>query len=182
MHDITDSDKKLRWARRLGVVPRWTIVPTINKQHVDAHSFQVVVLADWLCTMHGTTHHSVKRHREFRSQVMEWAVYHDLEEAATGDAPTPSKPPPTLPKELSQVQLTVKLADVLEALLFIHEERLFGNCRVTEIWDELLTRFSGYWGLFHKRERVEHDPDKFVDHLLGIMEVHPGIEARIDQR
>ena len=66
---------------RLCEVERWQIVRTTKNQNVAEHTFIVTLLALKLADATGV----------MRDQVMQAALFHDAEEAWTGDIPSPMK-------------------------------------------------------------------------------------------
>lgn len=148
---------RLRRLRRLVHVPRWTTIPTIRKQSVGEHSFQVAVIAVWLLeAMHGIELES----SEEASGIVAAAVFHDEAEAVTGDLPSPLKRALRGSIETFEAQIgadlrlpdrvaaLLKLADLLEALLFIREEQSMGNGMLTavykDVYDNLHRAFDDY--------------------------------------
>lgn len=111
--------KYLRWLRRLSVVPRWSVVPTLRKQNVATHSYYVTCIALMLLG-----HHNKGEDKEFCLSVLKLALTHDINEAAEGDAPSPSKKA-TMTRD--QVYVVMKVADILEAYMFVQEEMGMGN-------------------------------------------------------
>lgn len=118
----------------LSEVPRWTVVPTIRKQNVAEHSFHVSWIALWLVTRHEGMAGEVSA--EFASNVLQFALRHDEDEAITGDVPTTAKrdgivkvmlPKHNVPEMARDL---VKLADFIEAYRFMEKERLLGNSLV----------------------------------------------------
>lgn len=121
----------LKKARRLSIVPRWSIIPTIRQQNVAEHSFQVAVLTRYLVSFHAES-----SSRVFFSECLIEALGHDMEEAVEGDmpgGPVKKKDFEALTKEKGQVWAVVKMADMLEAYLFLEEERALGNAQVKPI-------------------------------------------------
>jgi 5'-deoxynucleotidase len=137
--------------RRLSIVPRWTIVPTLFKQNVAEHSFYVALYADKLCYM-------LEVPDEERARVVGYALRHDMSEVMHGDAPGPSKDrlwdehkaereEETLcragdsdyPTKFSCVSEEirswniVKMADKIEAAMFLNREVATGNVAVEHI-------------------------------------------------
>lgn len=111
--------KYLRWLRRLSVVPRWSVVPMLRQQNVATHSYYVTCIALMLLD-----YHKKGNDNEFTLSVLKLALTHDINEAAEGDAPSPSKKA-TLTRD--QVYVVMKVADILEAYMFVQEEMGMGN-------------------------------------------------------
>lgn len=142
--------RTFRWLRRLSVVPRWSVMPTIRKQNVAEHSFHVASLSMWLVGLHARGYNG-----KFELEVLRYALTHDVKEAIDGDMPSPSKK--TEPVDASdQVKVVVKTADVLEAMLFMYEEQLMGNrMGVDDIIDYLYKRTEPWWDAFEKSEKYQ---------------------------
>jgi 5'-deoxynucleotidase YfbR-like HD superfamily hydrolase len=98
---------------RASSVKRWHIVATSRTQSLAEHQWNVAMIVKEL----------VRRHRPesvaLRNQLVLDALEHDLEEVITGDTPTPEKIRRGGIKE--NHHLYVKIADVMEALMFIDE-------------------------------------------------------------
>lgn len=123
----------LKKARRLSIVPRWSIIPTIRQQNVAEHSFQVAVLTKYLLKFHedATDNH-------FTREALSYALEHDEEEAVKGDmpgGPVIKRDFKALTSERGQVWAVVKMADMLEAMIFLEEEVALGNEQVMPIID-----------------------------------------------
>jgi hypothetical protein len=138
MHDY-------RMMNRLRSVPRWCVVPTLRKQNVAEHTFHVMVICDWLLE-----HHRY-RSDHFHLDVLRLALGHDRDESITGDIAAGSKPIPT-DEDVSKktdAQIVLKVADYLEAILFLEDERRLGNAVYPEpIIEDAITRMRPYWRAF----------------------------------
>lgn len=153
-------------------------MPTIQKQSVAEHSFNVTSICFHLLVTHkGNTDAA------FRLRVIEYAIGHDKEEAATGDRPSTDKDGSREdPKELPQYKIIVKVADMLEACLFAAHERTMGNKSLESINVDLLTRLSNYWRYFEWSE--EFGPKPTSDVILSALvkwtdlRKHPSMEDR----
>lgn len=140
------SDFKYRMMRRLNWVPRWVIFPTHRNQSVAEHSYGVATIAMWLMD----NFHQNGSMSQFRLSVLTRALEHDADEAITGDSPSPTK---HKDKEyymsLSQEDVVVKMADCLEAWLFLSEELRMGNNYTQTIHIDLKQRMLPYWERFN---------------------------------
>ncbi len=139
------DDKDIYYARRLSHVPRWAVMPTVRRQSVAEHTFHVAMLAGWLVQFYpvppGVTQ------LQFEADVLYKSLAHDLNEAVTGDHPSPTKKADNLP--MSDVHVVLKCADILEAICFIEEEARLGNrYGVDELSADLFARFHGFWQRF----------------------------------
>jgi 5'-deoxynucleotidase YfbR-like HD superfamily hydrolase len=136
--------KRIWMTRRLSFVPRWVVMPTIRKQNVAEHSFHVVCIADALIYSH------VRRNNmSFRLQVLQSALYHDDDEAVTGDHPSPTKDAQRRdPSTLRDFEIVVKVADKIEAALFCSEEQAMGNDTVGTVYEDTIRRGDKYWPHF----------------------------------
>lgn len=167
----------IRWLRRLSVVPRWSVVPVLRRQSVAEHSFHVTTLSMWLVGLH-----SKANDEKFELSVMRYAMTHDVKEAGEGDAPTPSKEK-TEANGDDQVKVVVKCADILEALLFIHEEKLLGNqMGMDEIIDHRYNEFVDWWRHFDTGGKHVHSTDVVMSAktiAFSRMYPHPAIEGEL---
>lgn len=153
------TTRKARWLRRLSWVPRWAVVPTIHKQNVAEHSFHVSVLALWLVSMHARGGEG-----NFKLDVLLTAMQHDADEARSGDAPSPYKDTPFDTED--QIEIVVKCADKLEALLFIEEEKMLGNTiGMDSIEMYLIEKFNEIWDAF------DFDPNEWFGHKPSALSV-----------
>lgn len=176
------NDKSLRWSRRLSVVPRWVIVPTIQRQNVAEHSYHVAQTARWLMQFHTSKFDGT--HRELLAEVIERALDHDHEEAATGDKPTPSKQGKVYHAGMPQSAIIVKIADILEALAFLYEEKLMGNTRLAVLFDERKQALREVWRFFQQIRAEDGNGDWFKEGATGLLNFylnvlnvsHPGME------
>lgn len=132
----------LRLGRRLHFVPRWVVVPTIQRQVVGLHAFGVARAAMWLLERHVKWDDT-----EFVLRVVSLSLTHDDKEAKTGDNPSPSKDKGE--PDTSEVNVVVKVADVLEAIAFINEEKAMGNqYGMDVILADLHNQLQFWWLLF----------------------------------
>lgn len=176
-----NNDKSLRWSRRLGIVPRWVVIPTIQNQTVAAHVFNVTRTALWL--VRTLPHVGGKgMSREYvEHQVLIMALEHDDDEAATGDSPSPTKAPKDF-SAYSTTKLIVKIADMLESLAFLQEEEAMGNRRVKEAQDYTYSIYVRAWAALRTQYGKIGLPlptadQVLADYLTVLNCKHPGLEA-----
>ena len=145
--------------RNMALVKRWGIVATHADQNLAEHSYFVAVYANDLCLVLGVTD-------DVRLDVLKVALGHDLDEILTCDIPGPHKRfvminnSHWLYKSMEKifprrgdrwgvgidkailVKAIVKVADILESVLFLAEEQRMGNCNVQEhrrvLYDKLM--------------------------------------------
>ena len=167
--------------RRLHFVPRWTIVPTLRRQNVAEHTFGVARIVLWLLKLHESGHEP-----EFRLSALEHALEHDDEEAITGDRPSSSKTRKTVSGE-DQIEVIVKVADCLEALVFLHEEKAMGNnYGIDALMMDVRLSLHDWWGFFeHRRDvKMRITSDLIRDLMSEAVPVdgcnisHPGMDPR----
>ncbi len=136
--------------RTAAIIPRWSVVWTLNKDTVSNHSFFVALYSYQIANLIGW--------RGDKSELLFNALTHDLEEVYTGDVVSPTKRAivdagrsdayvrkkmrETLPSILStldamcqsphseNISLIVKAADRLDAVLFLTVELRMGNKHV----------------------------------------------------
>lgn len=174
------NDKRLRWSRRLSVVPRWSVLPTVKSQNVAEHSFQVAQTVRWLLGFHidGC------KDPGFQMACINAALDHDLEEAAEGDAPSPQRPKAN-PEQAGQKTVVIKCADILEALAFIQDERLMGNQHgVDEVDAYMRAELHGWWQVFGYNG-VKPITSDLVKSYLSVLvprqgTMHPVFEGGLD--
>lgn len=135
--------------RNMATVMRWGIVPTTRQQNLAEHSYFVTMYANDICLMAGVTD-------EIRLSVLKSALGHDLDEIFTCDVPGPHKRHVMIANSnwlhkamekvfeykaqrwgskidhLALVKTIVKVADILESVLYLIEEMRMGNTNVAE--------------------------------------------------
>lgn len=134
----------------LSWVPRWAIVNTIQKQSVADHCFGVALLVDRIATVVGVPEDNYK----LRHKLQRAALVHDAFESISGDLPTPYKRVISDSQayekykhkfqetyELDEFQKRIlKIADLMEAAIFLNREQFLGNMSVTLIQNEIINK------------------------------------------
>lgn len=177
-----NEDKSLRWSRRLGIVPRWVVVPTIQHQTVAEHCFHVARTALWLVRLLPHMGEKGMDLSAYEHDILIEALRHDDDEAATGDNPSPTKGPKDF-TTYNTLKLVVKVADMLESLAFLHEEMSMGNRRVQEVTDDAYQIYRRAWEALQDKHpsdgmrafTASHVLTKYLDTLNC---KHPGLEAK----
>lgn len=134
---------------RLSVVPRWSIVRTIQQQSVAEHSFRVALIADRIAKDWFNITSQVDLYR-----INQYALRHDASEAITGDIPAivndmfdheglTSRYSDIVSHNLAgkETNNIVKIADYIEALLFLNTERVLGNTTVHLVYRDVHDNF-----------------------------------------
>lgn len=126
----------VRNMRRLAEVPRWQIAPTIQVQTVQSHCVFVAYIYMYLLEEFGLK----PTNDDFRR-----AIEHDEDEAIHGDTPSTSKQARD-PKAVHNIRhVLLKVADYVEAVVFLEEERALGNQRVNRIINHVVTKQYTPW-------------------------------------
>ncbi|RPJ29588.1 MAG: HD domain-containing protein [Chloroflexi bacterium] len=112
-------------------VKRWAIVPTTKQQSIAEHQYFVMLYTIELCKLTGLTP---------TSNLLTYAALHDVDEIHSGDIPAPYKHPSieydskytqNLKSLLTGSEISlVKLADLMEATMFLIDEANSGNKRI----------------------------------------------------
>lgn len=136
--------------KRLSVVPRWAIVNTIQKQTVSDHCFRVVRLIHRIGDNVGVSPDAI-------TVAMTRAIYHDDDEHVSGDVPSIAKKyldterlKQDFPAPMSSWQPSgtvahlIKVADKVEAILFLRTEIALGNKTVGKILDHVCGALYDY--------------------------------------
>lgn len=138
---ISIREQALSW------VPRWVIVNTIQKQTVAEHSFYVALLADRIATILGIPVDDFK----LRYRLQRAALTHDMFESISGDLPSPykrcisddaaySKYRHLFEEEIPVDEIEykiIKIADLMEALIFLEREKSLGNTSILDVYFEI---------------------------------------------
>lgn len=141
----------MRNMRKLSNVKRWGTIQTLQHQSVAEHSYNVTAYVAGICKAMGTP-------SSHMGPILVWALSHDLEEAITNDIPTPAKkrlkgsidffqmkavgednfwPIDTDEMDETDFQI-VKLADLLDAAVFLQRETQLGN----NMMEDLRNRYA----------------------------------------
>lgn len=156
---------------RLSLVPRWTVVPTIQKQNVAMHCFNVERIArrmavHWLNILDPAVLDNL-------SQI---ALHHDDDEAVTGDMPSPAKSilaenyldkvASAWYNEPGPLRELVKLADRMEAYWFLTVEVKLGNTFILGYREEV------YKGMLDAARKAEGDlEDRLMDWIRQVDQI-----------
>ena len=148
---------------RANDVKRWQIVKTLRSQSVAEHSWSVAMIAWRICDELGCEAKVV-------TEVIQWALVHDVAEVLTGDIATPVKV--YLKKDgcgdafakleekitdcinvgnapSEQVHRIVKLADILEAVAFLNDNGIGIHAgEVRHRLEEKLTELAQKWEMY----------------------------------
>lgn len=142
---------------RMSVVKRWGVVQTIRQQSLAEHSYNVAVLAlrisrEWF----GMSYDAVLL------SVLEWSLHHDSWETITGDPPSYMKPYIDEARAIDTfiangagenfpdkphndfARIVVKIADYIDALIFLRMEVSLGNKSVVGHIKDIEQRFKNY--------------------------------------
>ena len=158
---------KISDIQRATWVKRWGIVRTLREQNIAEHSFMVAMISEELCKRMGWPFDEGGSIHGMRgSEVLRWALWHDMAEVFTGDIPTPTKIRlkfhrgdvlQSIEDDLAPMVAeirdntnalwieVVKVADYLEAISFL--EREAGNQEAVDVKEllkkQLLEKMSG---------------------------------------
>ena len=186
------NEKRMRRLRRLAIVPRWVTVPMTRRQSVAEHSFHVAWIVLWLAERSA----AVAQRRISKETLMYVALTHDESESATGDIATPFKK--YIVDEVSdfeykhgmtsaldpycddQFRVIIKLADMIEAAIWIQEEQELGNRTLEpikkQIWERIDKLIPQFENIHDKLSSWPLEKD-----ILGLMaslrqDNHPSME------
>ena len=125
--------------RYVAMIPRWSVVPVVRRQTNGEHIFLVARYAGQIAKDLGYDH--------LLTEVYEYALSHDDAEASTGDLPSGS--PLAVHKDRSDekqyhpsVVNIVRMADRLEAYLYMCEERKLGNTYMDLVAKDLVNKLA----------------------------------------
>lgn len=151
--------------RTAAIIPRWSVVWTLNKDTVSNHSFFVALYAYQIALLIGW--------RGSMEELFFYALSHDLEELYTGDVVSPTKRAivdlgksvayvrkkmhETMPsilelmdghcqgRDAEDITLIVKAADRLDAVLFLTVELRMGNKHVFSRCQDARQQLEDAW-------------------------------------
>lgn len=151
--------------RTASIVPRWSIVWTLNKDTVSNHSFFVVFYAFQICMLLGKS-------MQWAGIVTYLALTHDLDETITGDIVSPVKREilgdraeayikskmqerlPSVVDKITEIETNwdvdtmwavITVADRLDALLFLITEHRMGNHHIDKRIPDAHGRLKDAW-------------------------------------
>jgi 5'-deoxynucleotidase len=151
---------KLNEQMRAQHVKRWGIVQVAREQTIAEHMYGVAVIAGHLATRLGW---EGLKNPERQLTLLRWALSHDLIEVLTGDLASPFKSQAKMLNDVfveqvegsmspwyaamrarvadPEVEMIVKLADMIEALNFITDNGL-GQHAVRQVESDIRTRLT----------------------------------------
>ena len=167
------------YANRLGDIPGWVVIPTIQKQSVAEHTLNVIAITRELCAM---------RHAGINSQsdyyYLDWALRHDMDEVKTGDIPTTAKNGNEVHGNplTESVRLLVKLADTIERVVFMYNEELLGNRATGAILDDAKARMFTAYDDFKANTCPNYITKEHIQSIVDSMMLtnHPSMEKKND--
>jgi 5'-deoxynucleotidase YfbR-like HD superfamily hydrolase len=141
--------------RDLQWVPRWTIVRRIRTQSVAEHSYYVAMYCDQIADL--------GEWEGDRSELLRYALWHDVSECLTGDIPGPAKRKlfggidkqketqemhkrfgtmPPINKAGDDIRAICKVANLIDELSYMKEERRLGNMGLSGRTHHVCVRLS----------------------------------------
>jgi len=140
--------------RTLSFVPRWSIVRTIKQQYVDGHSYFVSLYTIFLTEI-------LEWDAQGSLSAVKYSLKHDRDESFTGDVPHPVKSYGIEPvkfngwiKEESdhrfkddpytndKIKSVVRVADLLDSVLYLISEEVLGNREVIMVKDSCMQQLN----------------------------------------
>lgn len=175
-------NKTLRHSRRLSFVPRWVVMPVLRRQSVAEHSFHVAQTVLWLLPVHASAATEMgSRSLGFQFEVVSYALNHDIKEAVEGDSPSPNKVRAD-PDPNDQVSVITKVADILEAIAFVSEEKAMGNSYGTDSVDlDLRMRLHAWWLAFEWNSEAGPKPITSDIIKLYLKETVPAVHPVMEE-
>jgi 5'-deoxynucleotidase YfbR-like HD superfamily hydrolase len=129
--------------RDLAHVPRWAIARTNRQQSVAEHSYYVTLYAIAIAQ---------ELEVPITGGFISYCLLHDMDEIHTGD-------------------LVCKIADWLEAAIFVAEEKGLGNRTMDEIFNDVMKNFTVYMN-------NAAIPDDLTNRILHAIKVHHDYKGR----
>lgn len=183
------NEARIRRLRRLSAVPRWTVIHTIQRQTVAEHTFHVLWIALWLAEYSAAVRTGVVSRERLTLAVL----LHDEAEAVSGDVATPFKTGAVGQAIKERERLAgfgprsdaeatiIRVADLLEASLFISEERAMGNMTLIDVEAQLANRLGVAWEQFEYEVTGMASKPSAHEFLKIFLELtrpdrHPGLE------
>lgn len=134
------KSKQLKALYRGGQVRRFHVHPTVRQQNVAEHTYGVVALVYVLADMRPSP------------ELVLAALLHDTPEQVTGDVPSPTKREMRMNWDYIEKQIMdrfglptvvlseedkrlLKLADIMDGMLFAGREAALGNTALREVYD-----------------------------------------------
>ncbi len=167
------------YVNRLGDIPGWVVIPTIQKQSVAEHTLNVIAITRELCEMR---HVGITPQSDYF--YLDWALRHDTDEVKTGDIPTTAKDGNEVhgnPKTES-VRLLVKLADTIERVVFMYNEELLGNRATELILEDSKCRMIAAFNKFKEHSSPNRITLEHIQAIIDSMMLtnHPSMETKND--
>lgn len=149
----------IRNMRRLSLVPRCSILPTVRTSNVAEHTFHVTWIHIRLCQQMGIS---------ITVGALVDTLEHDAEEAVTGDLPATTKD--WVDPEVDCPHYYIrKMADIMEFLLTCTEEKWVGNLRLNEAYAHAISRLSRVEKTYNQRFGCKYDiMQLFYDLVEGV--------------
>lgn len=183
--------------RTVAIIPRWSVVWTLNRDVVSSHSFFVALYSYQIAEIIGW--------RGDRARLMFVALAHDLDETISGDVVSPAKRAmwdsekasayldrkmqermPAVVKVLSSfetktwesldVKRIVAAADRLDALLFLTVEQRMGNRHVFSRCQDAMSRLKEAWMKLPIDGTTAWETDDYLEHLWNTVVVPAVVE------
>lgn len=149
--------------RTASIIPRWSVVWTLNRDTVANHSYYVAVYAHQIARLIQWDGHMAR--------LLFMALTHDLDETVTGDIVSPVKKAivdidryrdyvgPAMHRRMpdiwsqvirnmdkdNEMAAIVNVADRLDAVLFLTVERRMGNLHIIDRCNNILQHFNEAW-------------------------------------
>ena len=175
---MVDNPFSPSW-RDMAYIPRWVILRRTRQQFLAEHSYFVTVYAKQVAEL-------IKWEGDM-GELLTYALIHDIEETVTGDIPGPIKRAAfnkddaglamnnvmldkfgkdvVMDKHFApaDVRAIVSVADSIEEVCFLMEERLMGNSQwIQPVIEEATERLAARWDKLEGGEEILDDAWKTV--------------------